>query len=311
MQRPLFAIPVIIAILSAAPALRATLVFADNRAAVSFTLANGLKVVLKDEPYGNLAAVELGVGAGSADEEPGEAGLAHVVEHILFRGSSRGSGTKVAGQIEGLGARTNAFTSRDQTVFHVVLPVQQLNQGLKFLAQMIQLPKPDQAQLPKEIQVVLQEWKQGQDDPGSRATVSLFKLVYGDHPYGRPVLGTPETLEQIAWPNVSRFYSLWYVANNMTLVVVGNFAAGSPKNEIERLFSTIPQAPMPSRNRPDPRADRRRREHRSEARVAGGRRARPAAGRDQAAPRRTSERALLWRGRHPGRRQGGPDRRYR
>ncbi len=243
--------PVLVLVLSIVYSVRLTPLFAYGRPAESFTLSNGVKVILKDEPYGNLAAVELAVGAGSADEEPAEAGLAHVVEHILFRGSAGASGTKLAGEIEGLGARMNAFTSRDQTVFHVVLPAQQITQGLKLLAQMIHLPKPDQAQLPKEIQVVLQEWKQAQDDPASRATTSLFNLVYGNHPYGRPVLGTPESLKQISWRNVTRFYNLWYVANNMTLIVVGNFAAGLPRGEIERLFSPLRQAPIPPRHRPD------------------------------------------------------------
>lgn len=229
---------------------RATLACAEGRSAESVTLSNGLKVIVKEEPYGGLVALELWVGVGSADEEPGQAGIAHVVEHILFRGSSAETETKFAAQIESLGGRMNAFTSRDQTVFHVVLPAPQLNHVLKFLAQMIQLSAPEKAQLTKEIQVVLQEWRQGQDDPGSRATVSLFKLVYGDHPYGRPVLGTPKTLKRITWSEVSHFYNSWYAANNMTLVVAGNVTAASVKREIERLFASIRQSPLPPRDRP-------------------------------------------------------------
>ena len=247
MQRTLLTVLVISAlaiIQCAIPAL------GGDRPAESVTLSNGLKVILKDEPHGDLVALELWVGAGSADEEPGQAGLAHVVEHTLFRGATSDGGTKFAGQIESLGARMNAFTSRDQTVFHIVLPSHHLHRGLQFLAQMIRLPPPGQAQLPKEVQVVLQEWKQGQDDPGSRGTVALFKSVYGDHPYGRPILGTPETLRQITWRDIRDFYNSWYVANNMNLVVVGNFPAESAKSEIERLFSAIREAPLPPRNRP-------------------------------------------------------------
>jgi zinc protease len=247
MERSLLAI-FLIAVLSSLG--NVALAFAEGRPAESMTLANGLKVVLKDEPYGSLVALELWIGAGSADEEPGQAGIAHVVEHILFRGSSADTGTKLAGQMEGLGARMNAFTARDQTVFHVVLPAPQLYKGLRFLAQMIQLPVPEQARFSKEIQVVLQEWEKGQDDPRARATVSLFKLVYGGHPYGRPVLGTPATLKQLTWHDVSRFYQSWYMANNMTLVVVGNFSSAPVKSEIEHLFSLIPQAPLPPRKRP-------------------------------------------------------------
>ena len=229
----------------------ATPAFGGAAPAESMTLSNGLKIILKNQPYGGLVALELWVGAGSADEDPGQAGIAHVVEHIMFRGSAGQGQTKLAGQIESLGARVNAFTSRDHTLFHIVLPSRQLIRGLQLLAQMIRLPPPAQGQLPNEIQVVLQEWKQGQDDPSSRATVALFKSVYGDHPYGRPILGTPDTLKRITWRDIHSFYDSWYVANNMNLFVVGNFAVGSAKSEIERLFTAIRQAPLPSRIRPD------------------------------------------------------------
>jgi len=223
---------------------------ADGGPAESVTLSNGFKFILKKDPLAGLVALELWVGAGSADENPGQEGIAHVVEHTLFRGSSADGQTKFAGRIESLGARLNAFTARDQTVFHFVLPAHQLNHGLKLLAQLVQLPSPEQARPSKEIQVVLHEWKQGQDNPASRALVSLFKQVYGDHPYGRPVLGTPETLKQLSWDDINQFYNSWYVANNMTLVVAGNFSPDAAKREIEGLFSAIRHGPLPPQNRP-------------------------------------------------------------
>lgn len=240
-------------ILLSLPAISPKKVLASTHGSQSFFLSNGLKVVAKKDSSSPLAALQLWVGAGAADETAEEAGLAHLLEHILFRGSSeRGTG-KLAGEIENLGGRINGFTSRERTVYHMVLPAAHVKTAFKLLAQMMQIPSPSEmseAQLQKEIQVVLEEWKQAQDNPRSLVTSALFKTAYRLHPYGRPVIGTPETLKRITWEVLSRFYQRWYRANNMTLVVVGDFDIDQEKKDILEFFGSLPTGDTPIRQRP-------------------------------------------------------------
>lgn len=223
---------------------------ASSDPAESFMLPNGLRVILKTEPGSPLAALQLWVEAGAADEEAEEAGLAHLVEHILFRGSSDKGTGKLAAEIESSGGRINGFTSRDHTVYHTVLPSTQLTKGIRVLGEMTQLPSLSEGELEKEIQVVLEEWKQSQDTPRSRAAATLFRTSYLVHPYGRPVIGRPETLERIGWERVSRFHQRWYRPNNMILVAVGGFDPESAKKELAESFGSLPPAALPTRRRP-------------------------------------------------------------
>jgi len=227
--------------------------FAASHTAESFLLLNGLRVVIKKDSSSPLIALQLRVEAGSADEEAEEAGLAHLLEHILFRGSSETGTGKLAGEVEGLGGRINGFTSPDHTVYHMVLPALHYKSGLQILARLVQLPSLDEAQLQKEIQVVLEEWKQGLDNPRSRASTELFRTAYRIHPYARPVIGTPQTLKRITWEVLSRFYRRWYTPNNMTLVVVGNVDGELVKSEINEIFAPLPPRVSASRQRlPEP-----------------------------------------------------------
>jgi len=224
-------------------------VSASLHRADSFTLPNGLRVVIKRDPSASLTALQLWVEAGSADEDPESGGVAHVLEHILFRGSSESGGGKLAGEIESLGGRINGFTTRDQTVYHMILPAIHLQSGLRVLAKMMQLPSLDESQLGKEIQVVMEEWRQGQDNPRARVASTLFGTAYRLHPYGRPTIGTPETLKRITWEALSDFYHRWYAPNNMTLVVVGKLEEEELKTAINDLFASLPARELPLRRR--------------------------------------------------------------
>ncbi|TAK00566.1 insulinase family protein [bacterium] len=234
------------------PAILPDTILASTHRSHSLTLSNGLKAVVKRDTSSPLVALQLWVEAGAADENPEEAGLAHLLEHILFRGSSDGGAGKFAAEIENLGGRINGFTSRDHTVYHMVLPAMHAKSGLKLIAQMMPLPslgEMAESQLQKEIQVVLEEWKQAQDNPRSLVTSALFKTVYQAHPYGRPVIGTPETLKRITWDVLSRFHRRWYGANNMTLVMVGNFDVELTKKDVMEFFAYLPAGNPPIRRR--------------------------------------------------------------
>jgi len=223
----------------------------------SFTLQNGLRVVVRRESFAPLAALQLWVETGSADENAEEIGAAHLLEHILFRGSAGSGAGKIAAQVEKLGGTINGFTSRDHTVYHMVLPAARAAGGLAALAELVQLPRLDKALLEKEAQVVQAEWKQGEDSPRAQLTNALFSMAYRVHPYGRSIIGTLENLHRITPEIVSGFYRRWYTAKNMILIATGDFSTDRLKEDIQRIFAALPAGAPPERRLPaEPPQDR-------------------------------------------------------
>lgn len=222
---------------------------ASSKRAESLLLPNGLKVVLAKDFSTPLVALQLWVKTGAADEAPEESGLAHLLEHILFRGSSRRGTGKLVSEIEGLGGSINGTTTHEETVYHLVLPTSHLKTGLQVLAEMMRLPSFDETALQAETQVVLEEWKQSEDDPLSKVRAALFDAAYQTHAYGRRVIGTPESLKGITWEALSRFHQRWYTANNMILVVAGNVDSESLKGDLGEIFASLPALELPTRYR--------------------------------------------------------------
>ncbi|HKA31680.1 MAG TPA: pitrilysin family protein [Candidatus Binatia bacterium] len=189
-------------------------------AAERFVLPNGLRVVTRHDAASPLVAVQLWVETGSADEGPEQIGFAHLIEHLLFGGATDG---KAAVEIERLGGRINGFTTRDYTVYHMVVPAAAFAEGLAGFARLIELPALDEKRLRNEIRVVAAEWKQNHDSARVQVSEALFAAFFGTHPYGRPIIGDPATLGRATPEELLAFYRAHYTAKNMVLSVAGNF----------------------------------------------------------------------------------------
>src|SRR5262245_27015798 len=214
-----------------------------------FTLENGLRVIIQEDHFAPVVAIKMWVKAGSADETPDVAGAAHVHEHMIFKGTQRRPVGAIAAEVESSGGQINAFTSSDHTVYHLILASRYFATGLDIIADALQNTTFDPHELSKELNVVMEEWKRGEDSPTSRAATELFRLAYVEHPYGRPVIGFRETIEALNRERVVNFYQRWYQPNNMTLVIVGDVDREQTRQEILRLFSGQPQRALPSRPR--------------------------------------------------------------
>jgi len=190
---------------------------------VQITLPNGLDVILQVEKAAPVVALQAWVQVGSADESDREAGLAHLHEHMLFKGTRKRGPGQVAKDIESRGGSVNAWTSFDQTVYHLTIASQYFEDGLEILGDQVLASIFDPDELAREIEVVLEEIKRANDMPARRASRSLFDLVYSKHPYGRPVIGFPETVRGFTRADVLGFYERYYTPDNITLVVVGDF----------------------------------------------------------------------------------------
>ncbi len=214
-----------------------------------FTLENGLRVVIQEDHFAPVVAIQMWVKAGSADETPDVAGAAHVHEHMIFKGTARRPVGAIAAEVESSGGNINAFTTADHTVYHLVLASRYFATGFDIIADALQNTVFDPQELSKELQVVMEEWKRGEDSPTSRAATELFRIAYATHPYGRPVIGFRETVEALNRERVVNFYQRWYHPNNMTLVIVGDIDREEARQEVLRHFAASKPVTLPTRPR--------------------------------------------------------------
>lgn len=204
--------------------------------ALRFRLTNGLTVVFEELHASRVAAFQIWVKVGSADERPDQAGLAHLHEHMLFKGTpSRGPGV-VAYDIEAHGGEINAWTSFDQTVYHIVIASAFARHGLEVLTDAVRHSVFDARELEREIEVVCEEIKRSRDVPSRRASHDLFGTAYGVHPYRKPVLGTAESVRSFTRERMLDFYRAHYRPENMVLAVAGDLTEGQLRDWAEALL---------------------------------------------------------------------------
>jgi zinc protease len=203
---------------------------------VRYKLDNGLTVVLQPQRTAPVAALQVWVKAGSADEAPEEAGLAHLHEHMLFKGTARRGSGEIARDIEARGGEINAWTSFDQTVYHLVLASPFFSDGLDILADAVRASSFDPAELAREIEVVMEEIKRSQDLPSRRMSRAMFETAYGEHPYRWPILGTEKTVKSFDRAGMLDFFRRHYTPDNIVLVVAGDLDEEQARRQIERHF---------------------------------------------------------------------------
>ena len=183
-------------------------------------LPNGLTVLLRPHAVAPVAEVQIWARVGSADERPGEEGLAHFFEHMLFKGTARRGVGDVAGEIEGAGGRINAYTSYDVTVYHATVPSSATALGVDVLADAVRHSVFDPAEIEREVEVVLEEIRRGEDSPGQVLGNAVFAEVFRAHPYRFPILGTPASVSTFSRERVLAFHRRWYTPDNLMVIVV-------------------------------------------------------------------------------------------
>ncbi len=204
------------------------------------TLSNGLSVIVEENHASPVVAAQVWVRVGSADELEPEAGLAHVHEHMLFKGTERRKVGEIAAHVEAAGGDINAWTSFDQTVYHVTIASREWDVALDILADAVQHSTFQADELERELEVVLEELRRGNDTPSRVASELLFKTAYQAHPYRRPIIGYVDTVKSFTREGILDFYRKWYRPQNMCLVVVGDISAAEVERQAEQLFEARP-----------------------------------------------------------------------
>ncbi len=218
-------------------------------------LPNGLTVLVEENHAAPVVAIQVWMRVGSADEQPDEAGLAHVHEHMLFKGTARRGPGEIARTIEACGGEINAWTSFDQTVYHVVLASRFFREGIDVLADAVTGAAFDPDELRREIEVVCEEIRRSQDSPTRKLSRELFALAFSRHPYGKPVIGTEESVRGFTREGILRFYRRWYRPDNAVVIVVGDVREREAVDLAAELFAWPAGsfAPAPSRPQEPPR----------------------------------------------------------
>ena len=180
-----------------------------------------MRLIIQEHRAASTVAIHLWTGVGGRDEAVGERGFSHFAEHMLFKGTETRPRGFVETEIESVGGRTNAGTSNDYTFYYLLLPATRTSQGIALIADMVLNSVFDPTELAREREVVFEEVRLNEDNPRSSLGRQLYRLLYQEHPYGRPVLGDAADLRAATQESLRGYYSRYYVPNNMTLVVVG------------------------------------------------------------------------------------------
>ena len=228
--------------LKAAPPERAATITFPPSSAQKWILPNGLTIVVQEDRTAPVASVQAWCATGSIDEDQHlGAGLSHILEHMLFKGTNTRSTNEIAQKIQDVGGYINAYTSFDRTVFWIDVPKDGVTTALDILADAMMNSTLPPAEYQKEQEVIRREFAMGMDDPDRMVSLLLFATAYQRHPYRFPVIGELEIYNQLTQEQVMQYYKTRYVPNNLTFVVVGDVDAGKVRQQLAELFKPYPE----------------------------------------------------------------------
>lgn len=220
---------------------------APTAGVVKRTLANGLRVLVLPRRTAPVVTTMLWYRVGSRDEVPGSTGIAHFLEHLLFKGTRR----LRKGEIDRLtyrhGGSNNAFTFNDYTAYEFHFPKQHWKVALRIEADRMRNCVFDPKELEAERRVVMEERRESEDDPVLQCSEQLNALSFLSHPYGNPVIGWMDDLRRLTREEVVAFYRKFYVPANATLVVTGDVTPAEAMAAIRSAFAAVPRLPAPRR----------------------------------------------------------------
>lgn len=212
------------------------------------TLTNGLKVVVKEDHRAPVVVQQIWYKAGSIDESTGTTGVAHVLEHMMFKGTKAVPAGEFSKHIAAAGGRENAFTNTDYTAYFQQLDKSQLPLAMKLESDRMQNLDLSAKEFGKEIKVVMEERRmRTDDDPQSLMNEIMMATIYEEHPYHHPVIGWMSDLEVMTVNDARVWYNRWYAPNNATLVIAGDVKADEVFALAQRYYGAIPKKKLPER----------------------------------------------------------------
>ena len=215
------------------------------------TLKNGAKLIVEEDHSAAVAMVQVWLKVGGRDEVPGKTGLAHVFEHMMFKGSKAFKPGEYSKHISAIGGSDNAFTSHDYTAFFETVPASAVDEVIGMEAERFANLSLDADEFGREIKVIMEERRmRTDDDPNSRMFEELSAVSLRLHPYRNPVIGWMQDLKRLRIEDVRAFYQQHYIASNATIVVVGDVDFAHVQKVVERTFGRMKKVNAPERFNP-------------------------------------------------------------
>ncbi len=212
------------------------------------TLSNGLRVIVKEDHRAPTVAHMVWYRIGSMDEVDGTSGVAHVLEHMMFKGTKRLKPGQFSKLVAEAGGRDNAFTSLDYTAYFQQVPKARLSEMMSLEADRMANLIVDPAEFGKEIKVVMEERRlRTEDNPQSKVHEQLMASVFQTHPYRRPVIGWMSDLENMTAEDAKDWYRRWYAPNNAYVIVVGDVDKDEVFRLAEKHYGVIKRRALPAR----------------------------------------------------------------
>jgi predicted Zn-dependent peptidase len=212
------------------------------------TLPGGLRVVTEAVPGVRSAAFGVWVGVGSRDEHPAEAGASHFLEHLLFKGTDRRTALEIAAVMDAVGGELNAFTAKEYTCYYARVLDSDLALAVDVVSDLVTSATCTPADVEAERGVILEEISMHDDDPGDVVHDAFAEALYGDHPLGRPVIGSVGTIEALTHQAITGYYRTRYAQPEMVVSVAGNVDHDTVVRLVEEAFGTAtPADPVPLR----------------------------------------------------------------
>ena len=213
-----------------------------------FTLANGLTVIVKPDHRAPTAVHMLWVRVGSMDEVDGSSGVAHVLEHMLFKGTPSVPAGEFSRRVAALGGRENAFTNRDYTGYYQQIPASRLEDVMKLESDRFAHNQWPDEEFKKELEVVKEERRmRTEDNPRALLNEALNAAVFVASPYRRPVVGWMSDLQAMTPDDARAFFQRWYVPANAAVVVAGDVDVDQVRVLVEKYYGGLANQPVPAR----------------------------------------------------------------
>lgn len=210
------------------------------------TLENGLRVLLLEDHRSPLVSFQLWYRVGSRNEQRGATGIAHFLEHLMFKGTPRYGPRQFARLVEQNGGQDNAFTSQDVTSYFVDIVADKVDLVVELEADRMHNLLLDPKEIASEREVVIEERRtRTEDDPEGFLSEEVGSIAFKAHPYGYPVIGWMEDLKRLTRAEIQEFYRTYYVPNNALVVAGGDFKAPELMAKIKRQFGRVPKAAAP------------------------------------------------------------------
>ena len=208
----------------------------------AFTYENGLTLIVQEDRSAPVASVQAWCGTGSIHEgERMGAGLSHILEHMLFKGTDSRPPGAIASEVQNLGGYINAYTSFDRTVYWIDVPAGGASAAVAILADATMNATLPEKEYTKEQEVIRREFAMGFDDPNRQSSELMLKTVFAQSPLRHPVIGYLDVYNKLTREDVLRYYKSRYVPNNLTFVVTGDVDANKIYDELGKLFETQPR----------------------------------------------------------------------